>query len=95
MWWKTKFNYYLCRPPRATERDIVMIYLNLKQELNNWAYMQLTNAGFNNVKPAEAMSQYYDVELRFINPKPRKIKNLKILFARLVMKPNFNISRML
>lgn len=54
-----------------------MIYLNLKQELNNWAYMQLTNAGFNNVKPAEAMSQFYDVELRFINPKPRKIKKSK------------------
>ena len=41
-----------------------MISLNLKQELNSWAYSQLTNAGFNNVNRSEVMAQYYDVSLR-------------------------------
>ena len=41
-----------------------MISLNLKQELNSWAYTQLTNDGFNNINHSEAMAQYYDVSLR-------------------------------
>lgn len=54
-----------------------MISLNIKQELNSWAYTQLTNAGFNNVNLSEAMAQYYDVSLRLIAPKPRKIEKSK------------------
>lgn len=54
-----------------------MISLNLKQELNSWAYTQLTNDGFNNINHSEAMAQYYDVSLRIIAPKPRKIEKSK------------------
>ena len=54
-----------------------MIHLNIKQELNNWAYMQLLNAGFNNIVPDKALEQYYDVALRIITSKPRRIKKTK------------------
>lgn len=50
-----------------------MIYLNMKEELNNWAFLKLTQAGYNNVRVSEAMVQYYNAALRFIMPKPRTV----------------------
>lgn len=54
-----------------------MIYLNLKDELNNWAVLQLKQAGYNNVRVSEALEQYYNVALRCIMPKPRTIMKSK------------------
>lgn len=50
-----------------------MIYRNMKEELNNWAFLKLTQAGYNNVRVSEAMVQYYNAALRFIMPKPRTV----------------------
>lgn len=50
------------------DKENSMIYLNMKEELNNWAFLKLTQAGYNNVRVSEAMVQYYNAALRFIMP---------------------------
>lgn len=49
------------------------IELNLRGDLNQWAYDTLTNAHFENVTLDRALYQYCDMQLRLLEPKPRKV----------------------
>ena len=54
-----------------------MIYLDMEQDLNNWAYKNLKAAGFKNVEPDNALYQHCNILLRKLQPKPRQIEKSK------------------
>ena len=49
------------------------IELDLRADLNQWAYDVLTSAHFENVTLDRALYQYCDMQLRLLEPKPRKV----------------------
>ena len=49
------------------------IELDLQADLNQWAYDVLTAAHFENVTLDRALYQYCDMQLRLLEPKPRKV----------------------
>lgn len=55
---------------RGTEYTIE---LDLQADLNQWAYDTLNNAHFENVTLDRALYQYCDMQLRLLEPKPRKV----------------------
>ena len=66
------------------KRIIVMLYkkanysidVDIKSDLNLWARNILLNAGFHNVSSDE-LRQYCSLQLRVLDPKPRKILKSK------------------
>ncbi len=57
--------------------ELFMIYLDMEQDLNNWAYKNLKAAGFKNVEPDNALYQHCNILLRKLQPKPRQIEKSK------------------
>ena len=49
------------------------IELDLREDLNQWAYNVLTTAHFENVNLDRALYQYCNMQLRLLEPKPRKV----------------------
>ncbi|MBP3819907.1 MAG: hypothetical protein J6H31_16600 [Butyrivibrio sp.] len=49
------------------------IELDIVSDLKQWAYDILTNAHFENVTEDRALYQYCDMQLRLLEPKPRRI----------------------
>ena len=58
-------------------RELVMIFLSIKEEMKSLVAMQLKHDGYNNINPDEVMEQYFNACLRKITPKPRKIEKSK------------------
>ena len=46
---------------------------DLREDLNQWAYNVLTTAHFENVNLDRALYQYCNMQLRLLEPKPRKV----------------------
>jgi len=57
--------------------ELFMINLDMKRDLNNWAYKNLKAAGFKNVEPDNALYQNCNILLRKLQPKPRQIEKSK------------------
>ena len=56
-----------------THLDECKIDINLIDELNEWAYRELTENGFQNVNHEQALEQFCGFEIRILERKPRKI----------------------
>lgn len=49
------------------------VEISIVEDMKQWAYDILTNAGFNNVSLEQALHQYCNMKLRLLAPKPRQV----------------------
>ena len=66
------------------------IELDLHADLNQWVYDTIANAHFENVTLNHALYQYCDMQLRLLEPKPRKVLLSKELVVPEVVKTGYD-----